>query len=124
MSSSCANQCLHTNISTTRKHVCEHLDKLVDEMWVIVEWDNYCGRTDDTITFPKFLISKLSRQEIFSYMAVFANCDCCSRHTGRDDLPDLPKLSGGIGQYSHPNACECRCRHTLRKLTSAFAMSL
>jgi hypothetical protein len=123
-STSCNNTCLHANLSPTRKDVCEHLDKLLDEMWVIVEWENHRGHTDDPVTFPTFLVSKLSRQEIFSYMAVFANCHCCSRHTGRDDLPDLPKPSGGVGQYSPTNACICRCRHTLRKLTSAFTMSL
>ena len=124
MSSSSDNNCLHANLSPTRKHVCEHLDKLLDEMCVISEWETYCGRTHDPVTFPTFLVSKLSRQEIFSYMTVFANCECCNRHTGRDDLPNLPKPAGGVGQYSHPDACDCRCRHTLRKLTSAFAMSL
>ena len=103
-----------------RDSVERHLNTLLNDMYVIGNWEQHNKQTDNLITFPKYLASKLTNQEIIAYMGVFNECACCSRHTGRDDLPDLPKRAKGVGQHEEPNACYCNCRNNFRHLLQAL----
>ena len=98
------------------------LATLCDEMRSIDEWENHTQKSHDRITFPKYVAFKLSRQEIIDYIGVLNKCECCTRHTRRDDSPDLPKCAIYIGQYEKPNACYCSCRHNIRRLNKALVI--
>jgi hypothetical protein len=115
----------HIYTSSYREDTEHHLDKLASDMWNIVEWEQSIGRTqEDCVTFPKYLALKLTQQEIIHYMSVFNNCNCCSRHTKLDNLPDLPKITYKIDESDEPDACHCTCRHQLRMLAEALIIAL
>ena len=111
--------------STDVTSICKHLEKLADEMWVIHAWESRDGTPPDNhIKYPDYLAFNLTRPQIIDYMLVFKDCLCCQRHTGDASAPSLPKTNGGLGDYCHDDACECNCRHLLRKLNDALTISL
>jgi hypothetical protein len=107
-----------------RDRVQDHLTTLLNEMWLIREWEEHNKQTVNLITYSKYIALKLTQQEIIAYMQVFNECACCSRHTGCNYLPDLPKRAEGVGQHEEPTACYCNCRHELRHLFEALAIVL
>lgn len=108
-----------------RYNVDNTLRSLLNDTHTIHEWEMSISRPlEKCVTFTTYIAHKLSRQEIIYYTDVLNKCECCSRHTGCDDLPDLPKCANCIGQHEEPNACKCNCRHQLRKLSSALVIAL
>lgn len=101
------------------------LDTLLNDTYTIHEWElsNSCP-LEKCVTSTKYLAHKLSRQKIIEYMQVFNKCECCSRHTERNDLPDLPKRAIHIKQHEDPSACHCNCRHNIRNINRALAIIL
>ena len=111
--------------STAETSIRKHLEKLAEEMWIIHAWESRDGNPPDNhIKYPDYLAFNLTRPQIIDYMLVFKDCLCCRRHTGDASAPSLPKTNGGIGDYCHEDACECNCRHLLRKLNDALTISL
>jgi len=108
-----------------RTMVESHLNTLRRETYTIMEWENSIARSaEEIVTFPKYLALKLTRQIIIKYMAAYGDCTCCSRHTTRVDLPDLPKYAPGDDQHDEPTACYCSCRHNIRRLNEALVIVL
>jgi len=101
------------------------LQKLVDEVLTIRKWEmSISPPLEKCVTLTKYLAFKLSRQKIIDYMGVYSKCECCSRHTGRNNLPNLPKIRVNYEEPEEPNACHCNCRHNIRHFNRALAIIL
>lgn len=108
-----------------RDYVIKHLNQLLDEMWVILNWQiRYNFPFNKHIKYPEYLAMKLTKSQIIDYMSVFKDCRCCKRHTRNNMAPSLFKVPKVDGEYCHPNACHCNCRHKLRRLNDALTILL
>ena len=127
----------------TRQDVSKHVAHLTLQQYIEGIPYTTFDETERVPLLTRFVAYKHSRQDLALFITLFIDCDCCSRHTGNDELSDRScvygcKLCDGVSfqseqddaeqDHSHfPSAtgpCGCDCRHNLRTFTDSLQFLL